>query len=171
MSTEHANATGYVSGYASGPNRWKRNTIVTVAGLIILVAGIAIGACLSAVHFRNRLATATDSTEALGKMITARLAKTVELSPEEMSDIEKVVGTHVAEVSRMREDFGNAITQHINCMQNNICDILGDERTGMCGEWLKPPEGGVAGEHNDTGGTHRFFCPACVRPTTPELHN
>ncbi|MDR3211709.1 MAG: hypothetical protein LBU79_07320 [Planctomycetota bacterium] len=125
-------------------HRWKKNLVLFILVVVVFLAGGAIGAGLTVRHIRDSLAEDDATPEMLCHQITSRVSDAVSLTPAESEEIDRIVSRELADVLQQRSQLSNAIQTRINAMCEEICLVLGPERTAACGDWMTSRTSGGA---------------------------
>jgi hypothetical protein len=131
--------------YLRQMHRWR----MAFFGLVILLAGIVIGAALMPILAPNRLTRSPRSTETATKIIIGRLRNELGLSPEQDKKIEPILQNHMQKLDDIRADARTEITEQLREMNEGVSTVLTEEQKQIWQRWLlllqrqlRPPERG-----------------------------
>ncbi len=126
-------------------------------GLVILLAGIVIGAASMSILAPDRLTRPPQPLETATRMMIGRLGRELGLSPEQDEKIGPILQNHMQKLDDIRAGARIEITEQLRQMNEGISEVLTEEQKRIWQRWLlllqaqlRPPERGP-GE----GGRHR----------------
>lgn len=133
--------------------RWR----MAFFGLVILLAGIVIGAASITILAPNRLTRPPKPPETATKMMIGRLRRELGLSQEQDEKIGPILHKHMQKLEDIRTNARTEITDQLQQMNEGVSAVLTEEQKQIWQRWLRilqwqlqPPERGP-GE----GGRHR----------------
>ena len=139
--------------YLKQMHRWR----MAFFGLVILLAGIIIGAASMSILAPNRLKRPPQPPERATRMMIGRLRRELGLSPEQDDKIGPILQNHMQKLDNIRADARIEITEELREMNEGISAVLTEDQKRIWQRWLlllqtqlRPPERG-RGE----GGRHR----------------
>ena len=126
-------------------------------GLVILLAGIIIGAASMSILAPDRLKRPPQPPETATRMMIGRLRRELGLSPEQDEKIGPILQKHLQKLDDIRAGARTEITEQLQQMNEGVSAVLTEEQKRIWQRWLlllqaqlRPPERGP-GE----GGRHR----------------
>ena len=126
-------------------------------GLVILLAGIVIGAASMSILAPDRLTRPPQPPETATRMMIGRLRRELGLSPEQDEKIGPILQKHLQKLDDIRAGARTEITEQLQQMNEGVSAVLTEEQKRIWQRWLlllqaqlRPPERGP-GE----GGRHR----------------
>lgn len=134
-------------------HRWR----TAFFGLVILLAGIIIGAALIPILVPNRLTRPPKPPETATRMIIGRLGGELGLSPEQDEEIGPILQKHLQKLEEIRMNARSEITEQLREMNEAVSAVLTEEQKQVWQRWLRilqwqlQPPGQGPGE----GGRHR----------------
>jgi len=139
--------------YLRQMHRWR----MAFFGMVILLAGVVIGAASMSIMGPNRLTRPPRPPEIATRMMIERLRSELGLSPEQDEKIEPILQNHMQKLDDIHADARTEITEQLREMNEEISAVLTEDQKQIWQRWLyllqrqlRPPERGP-GE----GGRHR----------------
>ncbi|MHC4643293.1 MAG: hypothetical protein ACYS32_16735 [Planctomycetota bacterium] len=134
-------------------HRWR----MAFFGLVILLAGIVIGAASITILAPNRLMRPPGPAEDATREIIRRLRRELGLSPEQDEKIGPILQKHMQKLEEIRTNARTEITEQLQQMDEGVSAVLAEEQKRIWQRWLRMlqwqlrPPGRGPGE----GGRHR----------------
>jgi hypothetical protein len=131
--------------YLKQMHRWR----MAFFGLVILLAGIVIGAASMSILSPDRLTRPPQPLERATRMMIGRLGRELGLSPEQDEKIGPILQNHMQKLDDIRASARIEITEQLREMNDGISAVLTEEQNRIWQRWLlllqaqlRPPERG-----------------------------
>jgi hypothetical protein len=114
-------------------HRWR----MAFFGLVILFAGIVIGAALITILAPNRLTRPPQPAETATRMMIGRLGRELGLSPDQHEKIGPILQKHLQKLEEIRLNARDDITEQLQQMNKGVSVVLTDEQNRIWQRWLR----------------------------------
>lgn len=106
-------------------------------GIVILVSGIAIGACGSLWLARKMVLTGRQHPERVPEWATQRLRRTLDLSDGQAEEVKAIIEKRLDALRTIRDDTRPRVTEQLDLLEEEIAAVLdGDQEQ----EWHRRAE-------------------------------
>ena len=114
-------------------HRWR----MAFFGLIILLAGIAIGTAATLILSRERLTAPPPGPEIAGERMIRNLQRHLQLSPEQAQEIKPILQKHLRRLHEIRMKVRPKIVEQLRLMNEEISSLLNDHQKELWQQHLQ----------------------------------
>ena len=147
MNDLNSSASGVPRSPASVPTPRRRLGVRVLLSLIIFVSGGVAGTCITMLAIRNRVLHAVHHPEEMPSLIALRLRRTLNLSDEQVRQVEKILGRRQLAIQSIRRKFQPPIEGELDRVEEEISALLDDRQRGhwrecfeqLRAEWFPSP--------------------------------
>ena len=118
-------------------HRWR----MAFFGLVILVAGIVIGASSTLILCRNKFMGPRPLPEIAGERMLRDLQHRLNLSPDQQEKIKPIVKKHMQKLREIQIDAQPKIVERIKLMNKEISNLLDERQKGLWQRHLQRLQG------------------------------
>ena len=108
-------------------HRWR----MAFFGLVILLAGLAIGASLTLILGRGLLEDRTPGPERAGERMMRDLRHHLDLSPEQAEELEPILKKHMEALHKIRTAVRPQIIEQLELMNDEISSVLSEQQQSL----------------------------------------
>ena len=108
-------------------HRWR----MAFFGLVILLAGVAIGASLALILGRGLLEQRPPGQERSGKRMIRDMRHHLNLSPEQAEEIDPILKKHMKALRKIRTEVRPRIIEQLELMNNEISSMLNEQQQSL----------------------------------------
>lgn len=108
-------------------HRWR----MAFFGLVILLAGVAIGASLTLILGRGPFGHRSSGPERAGERMIRRMQHHLRLSPEQAEEIKPILKKHLEALHRIRTGVRPQIMEQLELMNDEISSILNEQQQSL----------------------------------------
>lgn len=119
-----------------GADNWKKYLAIAGIALVVMAAGIVIGAGVTVMYFGGMFLQQPNSPDQAARLITAQINDAADLSSEERVKTQEIVQKQLDEIAAIRKKYEGEVNKKLGAMSNGVTEIIGTERSDMCGDWM-----------------------------------